>query len=281
MTGFGINNASEAQNFKRAIAKNLGMEDENFAESLKISFAGGSLDSKQLGESPSKSGAGFLENQPLSKRVLGLVLSYINDRQQAYQNGKFVRIDKTDFKNSAVQDISKHYQVEINKLYKGIGITEALKISTKIHKSDGNFLVFSINKNLEKAQVFLQNSENLENKNTFNLKIYPTPTMYQGMNANLKQGSILLFADNGRMAKKDDWQVVAILNSTLEEIKIGFIYGHIFQQNFTIQTSENQVFINNQAVKTTYKIDKTQQFFRFLALIFIFIFVFFLFWRGR
>jgi hypothetical protein len=101
------------------------------------------------------------------------------------------------------------------------------------------------------------------------------------MDVSIKQGSVLLLAHKINTTNNKAWQAVAILNATLEDIKIGFLYGEIKQNKLHIPTDENQVFINEKPVSSTYSINETQQKFRFLALIFIFIFVFFLFWRGR
>lgn len=272
-----------AAEMARYMAQSSGNENEHYLEGLSINFSDGSqisdMDFAEAGEE-GEEGIGTA-----SQQLLGFLLSYLADRQRMYQEGEFVDISAKNFKSAKVESLYKNYQEDINFLYENISdiVSELIPLTTQT--GTVNSVSFPTNYNLVQAQLNLRpNSEvNIFAENKLSLNLYPQPAIDDGLQLDINASDIILFANqhNDNNTGQFDWQLLAILDASLSDIKIGFAYAKRDGKDLIFASQENDLRISGQVIQDYYLASTSSGYWKWILLLAIFIIFLYLLYRGN
>lgn len=253
----------------RLFQQYLGQEDAHFVESLNISFSGGGqISAKDINKQQANTQDGSM---PASKQLLAFLLGYLSNRQHAYQAGDFVQINAKDFMTRQLKSLYQDYKAQIESLYANISAFKAESISIQHQYAQIPAVLLLVNQHLQGVVIKTQKDVKPElfEHNKLSIKLYPQPTINQGLVVDINDTDVVLFAHKHNQNKQFDWQLVAVLDAELSDVKIGFIHAKYSKDGLLLSNQENNVHINQRAIKQYYLSSNTHNYWKWGLLIVI------------
>jgi hypothetical protein len=105
-------------------------------------------------------------------------------------------------------------------------------------------------------------------QNKLSILLYAQPTMDEAIRVNLSTNDVILFA-NRAANPQFGWQIIALLNAKLEDIKIGFVYAKPSQNGLILSVQENDIRLNQTIIERYYANDKSVKYWKWGALLLI------------
>ncbi|SFV51999.1 hypothetical protein MNB_SUP05-5-817 [hydrothermal vent metagenome] len=262
----GISKKRNSQKFIESLEFSFG---DNKTKKLKNSEKSKSKSNKEKQQSKKKSLFIDPNKKPIEKQLIDLLLNYLNKIQLDYDNHLFVDPNLKDFKNNAKQTNPKIYQDDFDKIYKAVFNTNTPSsfITTTLVINKTNQLVIKLNQPVNKLILNAQQQKDfIDNNNQFSFLLYNEPTINIAKTIKLKSSDILLLP----------------YYKQLNKINLGFVYGVLNKNNLKLNSSENNLKINNIQLKHYYQSNyKTYQKIKILFIILLSFLILFLLLRGR
>ncbi|KAF3983200.1 MAG: hypothetical protein HFP81_08420 [Methylococcales symbiont of Hymedesmia sp. n. MRB-2018] len=278
-TQSGLGDEEMYREMERLMAKYSGLEDAYFVESLNINFSSsGSISGLEIPFKYGDEGGG----EPVSKQLLAILLSYLADRQRAYQSDEFVEVSADDFVQARFPSVKRDYAAEIEAIYQSISTIDFDFIDI-IHQHEAKSgAAFLVNKNLENSKIISQTKvqPTIWEENTLSIKLYPQPTIDNGSQVEISATDVILFAARHNENERFDWQLVAVLNAQLNAIEIGFVYAKYTKYGLLLSAQENDIRLNQREIERYYLLSNQGNYWKWSLLMLIFtLFLYLLFKR--